>query len=97
MIIRMIDCKNEDNQINFFVTREPRPKERIYLKDGHEAFVRYIYQLVRDSQESSMKEPDFVAIVEYQDNGNPVLKDWGKETEQRLMDWFNGGNDDENL
>lgn len=89
MKIRMIDCDNKMGQCELFVTREPNQHEHLYLRNGSEVVILNIYQFVRNTKDNFAEEPDFVAIVQYQENGNPALTDLHKEASQAVLDWFN--------
>ncbi|MCB5220293.1 hypothetical protein [Lactiplantibacillus pentosus] len=87
MKIRMIDYDNKMGQCELFVTREPKQHEHLYLRNGSKVVVLNIYQFLRNTKDNFAEEPDLVAIVKYQENGNPALTDFRNEFErQRALD-----------
>ncbi|ANN48667.1 hypothetical protein A6F53_05165 [Levilactobacillus brevis] len=97
MKIRLIDVDGNSGQTDSFVTREPKEGEYLYSRNGRDILIVDIYQFVRNTKENQREEPDFVAMVEYQENGNPVLTDSYNEAELKVVDWLSLGDDDENL
>lgn len=71
--VRLIDIENNDKQREVFVAREPQERERLYLRNGEQAMIISIGQLVRNT--NTTNEPDFVAMVSYEGNGSPALID----------------------
>ena len=97
MKIRLIDVDGNSGQTDSFVTREPKEGEYLYSRNGRDILIVNIYPFVRTTKENQLEEPDFVAMVEYQENGNPVLTDSYSEAERKVVDWLSLGDDDENL
>lgn len=97
MKIRLIDVDGKIDQADLFVLREPKEGEYLYSRNGLDILIVNIYQFVRNTKENQREEPDFVAMGEYQENGNPVLTDSYSEAERKVVDWLSLGDDDEDL
>lgn len=97
MKIRLIDIDGKIGQTDLFVLREPKEGEYLYSRNGRNILITEVYQFAKLGGVNSQEEPDLVAMVQYQENGNPVLTDSLGESEQRVIDWLDNGDVNEDL
>lgn len=98
MKIRLIDSDGKIDQADLFVLREPKEGEYLYSRKGRNILITEVYQFAKSGDANSQEEPDFVAMVQYNDD-KPV----SEMTDQDVLDWYKNpksgllGDDDENL